>query len=90
LQKIRNIKGHENLSKFYPEMSRTKSFFNEIKEGAIFAITQPKTFKQFFWLFELYFARLYIYLKAFSELRKKQTYQDGWREQETVSTKPLD
>jgi len=30
-QKIRNVKGHENLSKIAPDMPRTKSLLNEIK-----------------------------------------------------------
>lgn len=89
-QKIRNIKGHENLNKIAPDMPRTKSFFNEIKEGAIFAITFPKNPKEFWWTIELYFARLYLYFKAFSELRKNTCYSDGWRTTEIESTKPLD
>lgn len=89
-QKVRNIKGHENLNKIAPDMPRTKSLFNEIKEGAFFAIRQPKSAKEFLWVLELYFARLYIYFKAFKELRKKKTYSDGWRENPTESTKTLD
>ena len=89
-QKIRNIKAHENLNKIAPDLPRTKSLFNEIKEGAFYALTLPRTPKQAFWLAELYFARLYIYFKAFSELRKK-SYADGWRgEAVTETTKTLD
>ncbi len=90
LQKIRNIKGHENLNKLAPDMPRTKTIWNEIKAGALTPLTQVRGFQQFFWAIELYFARLYIYLKAFKELRKEDLYSDGWREQETESTKPLD
>lgn len=89
-QKIRNIKGHENLNKLAPDMPRTKSFVNEIKEGAVFALKQPKNTKEFFWTLDLYRARLQLYLKAFNELRKKETYQDGWREKETPTTRTLD
>ena len=89
-QKIRNIKAHENLTTLAPDMPRTKSFFNEIKEGAFFALLQPKTFMQFVWIIELYFARLFIYLKAFLELAKKKTYQDGWREQATTETTKME
>ena len=90
-QKVRNIKAHENLNKIAPDMPRTKSFFNEIKEGALFAITQPRNIKQFLWTIELYFARLYLYKKAFKELKKKKSYNDGWRgEATTDSTKTLD
>jgi len=48
-QKIRNIKGHENLNNLAPNMQRTKSFFGEIKEGALFVIFQPRTLKEFIW-----------------------------------------
>ena len=89
-QKVRNIKAHENLNKIAPDLPRTKSLFNEIKEGAFYALTLPRNPKQAFWLAELYFARLYIYFKAFSELRKK-SYADGWRgEAVTETTKTLD
>lgn len=90
-QKVRNIKGHENLNKIAPDMPRTKSLWNEIKEGAFFAIQQPKSLREFVWVIELYFARLFIYLRAFYELRKKKTYKDGWRgEAVTESTKIID
>ncbi len=89
-QRVRNIKAHENLNKFFPDFIRTKSLFNEIKEGSLIAILYPRNLKEFIWTIELYFARLYIYLKAFSELRNKKSYADGWRENEIKSTKTLD
>lgn len=89
-QKVRNIKSHENLGKMLKDIPRTKSLFNEIKEGALFAISQPRNLREFFWTLQLYPARLYIYLKAFREMKKKKSYQDGWRETSIESTKPLD
>lgn len=89
-QKIRNIKGHENLNKIAPDMPRTKSFVNEIKEGAIFALFQSQNPREFLWIIQLYLARLYLYFKAFKELNQKSNYSDGWRETEIESTKPLD
>ncbi len=89
-QKIRNIKGHENLNKIAPEMPRTKSFFNEIKQGAFFTLKQPRNISELMWTANLYFARLYIYYKAFKEIKSKRSYKDGWRETEIQSTKPLD
>jgi cellulose synthase/poly-beta-1,6-N-acetylglucosamine synthase-like glycosyltransferase len=89
-QKVRNIKGHENLSKLFPEMPRTKSFWNEIKYGAFFSLTYPRSFKQFGWTIQLYKARLGIYKKAFSDLNEKEEYRDGWREKETATTRTLD
>lgn len=89
-QKIRNIKGHETLATLAPDMPRTKSFWNEIKWGALFAILQPRSIKQAWWTLELYFARLYLYFKAFKELRKKSTYQDGWRGETITESTRLD
>ncbi len=89
-QKIRNIKAHENLNKIVKDMPRTKSLFNEIKEGTFFALTYSKSIKEFAWTLELFFARFWIYLLAFKELRKNKKYSDGWRETEINSTKPLD
>ncbi len=90
LQKIRNIKGHENLSKIAPDMLRTKSFWNEVK-GSFFALTYPKNLREIFFTPLLFATRLYIYLRAFYEIKfKKQEYSDGWRAKETESTKPLD
>ncbi|MEK6899460.1 MAG: glycosyltransferase family 2 protein [Nanoarchaeota archaeon] len=90
-QKIRNIKAHENLNKIAPEMPRTKSLFNEVKEGAFFVLTQARSVKELYWSILFYPARLYIYLKAFNELKKHSKYQDGWRgESLTVSTSTFD
>jgi len=88
-QKGRNIKAHENLNNLEKDLPRTKSLFNEIKEGWYFLFFYPRTLKEFWWTIELYFARLYLYFKAFSEL-KNRAYSDGWRETEINSTKPLD
>ena len=89
-QKIRNIKGHENIPKLFPEMPRTKSFLNEIKYGFFHALFYPKNFKEFYWTLQLFNARLKIYKKAFQDLKNKEVYSDGWREIETETTKPLD
>ena len=89
-QKSRNIKGHENLNKLFPEMPRTKSFFNEIKHGVFFIFHYPTTPREFYWTLQLYFARLYLYFYSFRDLSKKKAYKDGWREAEIESTKPLD
>ena len=36
----------------------------------------------FVWAINLYFARIYLYLRAFKEIKKNQAYKDGWREKE--------
>lgn len=89
-QKVRTIKAHENINKSFPDMPRTKSFFNEIKEGAFYAISQPKNIYEFLWTVELYFARLYIYYRSYTDVKKKKFYNEAWREEEIQSTKPLD
>jgi cellulose synthase/poly-beta-1,6-N-acetylglucosamine synthase-like glycosyltransferase len=89
-QKIRNIKAHENLTKIVKDFPRTKSLFNEIKEGTSFALSYPRNIRELLWTIELFFARFIIYLIAFKELKKNKSYSDGWRETEITSTKPLD
>lgn len=79
-QKIRNIKGHENLNKIAPDMPRTKSFWNEIKEGTFFALTYPKNIKEYLYTPIIFLARLYIYLTAFYDIKiKKKSYKDAFR-----------
>jgi hypothetical protein len=89
-QKIRNIKAHENLNKIAPDMPRTKSFWNEFKEGFLFTLSFPKNLREFWWTAELVFARLFVYLIAFKDLKLKKAYKDGWRENEIKSTRTLD
>ncbi len=89
-QKIRNIKGHENLNKLFPEMPRTKSFLNEIKFGLFHSLFYPRNLKELNWTAELFGARYSIYKKAFNDIKQKTNYSDGWRETEIESTKPLD
>ena len=87
-QKTRNIKAHENLNKIAPDMPRTKSFFNEIKLGTLFALSYPKNLREVFWTAQAFLARFYIYYKSFFEINKGKSYADGWRgEAETASTR---
>jgi len=86
-QKVRNIKAHENLDKLAPDLPRTKSFWNEIRYGALFALLYPRHLREVWWTIELFGARLYLYFKSFKEIRKG-IYRDGWRgEAVTESTK---
>jgi len=89
-QKVRNVKGHENLDKLAPDMPRTKSLWNEVREGSLFVLKQPRNLKEFLWTIDLYRARLHLYLRAFRELKKKESYADGWRKKETPTTRTLD
>ena len=89
-QKIRNIKGHENLNAIFPEMPRTKSFWNEIKFGFLHTLFYPRNIKELNWTISLLKNRYKIYKKAFKDIKQKTSYSDGWRETEIESTKPLD
>jgi cellulose synthase/poly-beta-1,6-N-acetylglucosamine synthase-like glycosyltransferase len=89
-QRVRTIKAHENISKLYPDMPRTKSLFNEIRAGAFYAIRQPRNLKELRWTIDLYFARLFIYYKSYKEMKQKKQFNPAWREEEVQSTKPLD
>jgi len=89
-QKVRNIKAHENLNNIAKDMPRTKTLFNEIKEGLFFAPSKARNLKELLWVLAFYPARLWIYIKAFIELKKGSKYGDGWRETEIESTKPMD
>ena len=88
-QRIRTIKAHENINRLYPDMPRTKSLFNEIKEGLFFVLLQPRSVPQVLWTIQLLFARMYIYYKSFLEMRNKKAFDPGWREVEIKSTNPL-
>jgi len=90
VQKIRNVKGHENLNKIASDMPRTKSLFNEIKYGWYFLFIYPSNLKELWWTIHLYFARLFLYWKSFREIREGRKYGDGWRKVETKSTRMLD
>ena len=90
-QRVRTIKAHENLNKMVPDMPRTKSFLNEIKEGLFFTLTHPRNLKEIHWLLQLYFARLYIYYKSFKEAKTKKAFDPAWRDDSEIqSAKPLD
>jgi len=89
-QKIRNIKGHESLSKLFPKMPRTKTFWNEIKYGVLHSLFYPRNFKEIKWTISLFKTRYNLYKKAFRDLKKQEVYSDSWRETEIESTKPLD
>ncbi|MEK6878926.1 MAG: glycosyltransferase family 2 protein, partial [Nanoarchaeota archaeon] len=88
-QRIRTIKAHENISKLYSDMPRTKSFFNEIKAGLFYAIRQPRNPRELLWTIILYWARLYIYSKSYKEMQRKRYFDPAWREEEIKSTKML-
>lgn len=89
-QKVRSAKSHEALKKYISSNKiRQKSFLNEFFYGFSFVISFPENPKELFWTFLLYFARLYIWIKAFYEIKlKNNPYNPDWSRSE--STKILD
>jgi len=89
-QRIRTIKAHENIPKAAPDMPRTKSFLNELKEGVRYTLGHPSSLREYLWVMQLYFARLYIYGKSFWDIRRKRVFNPQWRDTEIKSTNTLD
>ena len=89
-QKVRSAKSHEAMNKYVSyKKIKQKSLINEIFYGFLFVWSFPRSLKEFFWTFLLYPSRLYIWLKAFYEIKiKKSTYIAQWSRSE--STKILD
>lgn len=84
-QKIRTAKSHESLENYAPFFPKVKSFKNEIKKGTLWALSYPKTIKEFFWTILLFFVRLYIWIKAkFDEKIIKKKYSDAWERIEST------
>ena len=91
LQKKRNIKAHISLNNLFKDkIKRKNTIIGEAIRG-FYVFTYPRNLKELFWSIELLFARLYIWIAAYYESKiKKQECKDGWREEETETTKPLD
>lgn len=89
-QKVRSIKSHETLDKYIDKKKdKMKSFSNEVFYGIYLSLSYPKNIKEFFWTLMLYPARLYIWMRAFYEIKiKKDNYNPHWSRSE--STKIFD
>ncbi|MCL5018797.1 MAG: glycosyltransferase family 2 protein [Candidatus Pacearchaeota archaeon] len=89
-QKIRSAKSHEAMNQYVPSNQvKQKTLLNEIFYGFTFVFSFPKNFKELCWTSLLYPARLYIWIKAFYEIKiKKSPYVAQWSRSE--STKVLD
>ena len=92
LQKKRNIKGRLSLkNQTNVVYTKESDFISESFRGIKVLFTYPKDIKEFFWVITAMYARLRAWTGAFYDVKfKKQVYQDGWRVNETDSTKPLD
>lgn len=79
-QKVRTSKAHETLKKYVNlnAAPRSKTFLNESK-GLIYFFTYPKSIKEFYWTLKLIFARLYMWIKVFYDIKlKNKQYNDAW------------
>ncbi|MFA6023175.1 MAG: glycosyltransferase [Candidatus Pacearchaeota archaeon] len=86
-QKIRTSKAHETLEKYVDTSTtpRVKTFKNEALKGMLAVIIYPNNLKEFFWTFELIFARLYMWLKVFFDTKfKNKHYGDAWERIEST------
>jgi len=85
-QKIRTTKSHLDLDRYVDvsKIKKTKTFFNEAR-GIFYLFSYPKSFKEFFWIFQLVFARLYMWFMVLFETRiKHKNYGDGWERVEST------
>jgi len=85
-QKVRTSRAHETLNKYVDtkKTPRTKTFLNEAK-GIFSVFFYCKNIKEFFWTFQLIFARLYIWIVVFFDVYfKKKYHQDSWERVEST------
>jgi cellulose synthase/poly-beta-1,6-N-acetylglucosamine synthase-like glycosyltransferase len=85
-QKVRTSKAHETLDKYAgtKKIPRAKTFFNESK-GIFSLFLYPKSLKELFWSIQLFFARIYMWIKVFNEIYIKRKYhKDVWERIEST------
>lgn len=84
-QRVRTAKAHETLERYAPFFPKVKSLRNEIKKGTLWALSYPKTIKEFTWTLLLFPTRLYIWMrvKLDHHILKKE-YGDNWERVETT------
>jgi len=80
-QKVRTVKAHANLSNYFPNADKMKSFSKEIMRGI--PILAGKICREIGWTIQFMFIRCNIWLKARDELKKNKGYKDGW---ETINS----
>lgn len=91
IQKKRNVKGHMSLKHVNTKnIPRKNTFFGEAIRGLRFVFIYPSNVKEFFWTIGVLYGRLHVWALACYESMFKEGYKDGWREETTDSTKPLD
>jgi len=85
-QRKRTNASHNKLRYYAPDMPRVKTFWNEIKKGTFFALSYPKTLKEFIWTLFLFLIRFYTWILMFADkiIPKKIVYKDDWERIEST------
>ena len=79
IQKKRSAGGFNQLTEFFPNHDRMRSFSKEIKEGWYKPFTYPKNLKEYFWTLQLYFLRVYLWYVIYRDINvKKKSFSDIW------------
>ena len=86
-QKKRTIKAHEILKEYakIKNITRVKSFRNEVEKGFLWSLPYPKNIKEVIWTIALFVARLYVWISTFIDIKfRKKTYKDSWERVEST------
>ena len=85
-QRKRTADAHTKLTRYARDFPRVKSFGNELLYS-YYALTYPKSFREMWWTFQLFIARLYMWLSLFNDLRfKGRHYGDAWKRIESTKS----
>jgi len=86
LQKKRSTGGYTQIKKYFgKDGPRMRTFKNEVFYGMWKALTYPKTPKEFSYTIMLFLARLYLWLKIYTDLHpKKIDFKKTWKRIETT------
>ena len=78
-QKVRCAKSHEMLDKYGGKKVRMKTFKNEVLYGILWSFNYPKNIKEVTWTFQLFLARLLVWLNFSIETKiKGNHYGERW------------
>lgn len=73
LQKRRSTGGYVQIDHYFQNPPRMRTFFREALYGSVMAWLYPKTIKEMFYTLMLFPARLYLWYKIKTEVKKDQT-----------------
>lgn len=80
LQKKRAVGGY-----IQKQSGETRSLWQEIKDGIKLFFTYPRNLKEFWWIILLFWARIYLWLLIFWEIKiKKEKFANVWRRVEST------